>query len=388
MRIIRLLIYIRDCLSFDNVISSIKIFFYSILKQNTRYPNYLLNFEKQVSNYFGSKYALSFSNGTTACIALLYSLGVKKNSKIIISKLTFPSIISSILRIGAIPVYLDFDKNLQIKENINKNEILSADFLLITHVYGLPQRMDRIRSILKLNKKLLLIEDVSHAQGAIIDNQMVGTLGEGSFMSMQGDKAINAGEGGIVFTNSNHIYNRLIYLSHLNRKTSENNNINLLSKIGFIGKGRMNPLGAITALSDIKNLHKRNKIISAKIKIIYEGLKDLKNFYVPKIDNYNHLGGFHYGIPFFCESESLLKNIKSKFKIVKYNWPILDANEHFHDPNKFLDLIYDNDPKIQNVFEKSNDIRDQLYFFDLKEIINLSEQKIKKRINFIKKNEN
>ena len=388
MRIIRLLIYIRDCLSFDNVISSIKIFFYSILKQNTRYPNYLLNFEKQVSNYFGSKYALSFSNGTTACIALLYSLGVKKNSKIIISKLTFPSIISSILRIGAIPVYLDFDKNLQIKENINKNEILSADFLLITHVYGLPQRMDRIRSILKLNKKLLLIEDVSHAQGAIIDNQMVGTLGEGSFMSMQGDKAINAGEGGIVFTNSNHIYNRLIYLSHLNRKTSENNNINLLSKIGFIGKGRMNPLGAITALSDIKNLHKRNKIISAKIKIIYEGLKDLKNFYVPKIDNYNHLGGFHYGIPFFCESESLLKNIKSKFKIVKYNWPILDANEHFHDPNKFLDLIYDNDPKIQNVFEKSNDIRDQLYFFDLKEIINLSEQKIKKRINIIKKNEN
>ena len=388
MRIIRLLIYIKDCLSFYNVVSSIKIFFYSILKQNTRYPNYLLNFEKQAGNYFGSKYALSFSNGTTACIALLYSLGVKKNSKIIISKLTFPSIISSILRIGAIPVYLDFDKNLQIKENIKKNEILSADFLLITHVYGLPQRMDRIRSILNLNKKLLLIEDISHAQGAIIDNQMVGTLGEGSFMSMQGDKAINAGEGGIVFTNSNHIYNRLIYLSHLNRKTSENNNINLLSKIGFIGKGRMNPLGAITALSDIKNLHKRNKIISAKIKIIYEGLKDLKNFYVPKIDNYNHLGGFHYGIPFFSESESLLKNIKSKFKIVKYNWPILDANEHFHDPNKFLDLIYDNDPKIQNVFEKSNDIRDQLYFFDLKEIINLSEQKIKKRINIIKKNEN
>ena len=388
MRIIRLLIYIKDCLNFYNVVSSIKIFFYSILKQNTRYPNYLLNFEKQASNYFGSKYALSFSNGTTACTALLYSLGVKKNSKIIISKLTFPSIISSILRIGAIPVYLDFDKNLQIKENIKKNEILSADFLLITHVYGLPQRMDRIRSILNLNKKLLLIEDISHAQGAIIGNQMVGTLGEGSFMSMQGDKAINAGEGGIVFTNSNHIYNRLIYLSHLNRKTSENNNINLLSKIGFIGKGRMNPLGAITALSDIKNLHKRNKIISAKIKIIYEGLKDLKNFYVPKIDNYNHLGGFHYGIPFFSESESLVKNIKSKFKIVKYNWPILDANEHFHDPNKFLDLIYDNDPKIQNVFEKSNDIRDQLYFFDLKEIINLSEQKIKKRINIIKKNEN
>ena len=388
MRIIRLLIYIKDCLSFYNVTSSIKIFFHSILKQNTRYPNYLLNFEKEVSNYFGSKYALSFSNGTTACTALLYSLGVKKNSKIIISKLTFPSIISSILRIGAIPVYLDFDKNLEIKENISNDKILDADFFLITHVYGLPQKLERIKSILALNKKLILIEDISHAQGAIINNKKAGTLGEGSFMSMQGDKAINAGEGGIVFTNSEHVYNRLIYLSHLNRKTSKDNNINLLSKIGFIGKGRMNPLGAITALSDIKNLQKRNKIIREKIKIIYEGLKDLKNFHAPEIDNYENLGGFHFGIPFFCDLEILLNDFRSKFKIVKYNWPILDANEHFHDPNKFLELIYSNDPKIENVFGKSNDIRDQLYFFDLKEIINLNNQKIKKKLDVIKKNEN
>ena len=100
------------------------------------------------------------------------------------------------------------------------------------------------------------------------------------------------------------------------------------------------------------------------------------------------MGGFHYGVPFFCESESLLNYIKENFKIVKYNWPILDSNEHFHDPNKFLNLIYDNDPKIQNVFEKSNDIRDQLYFFDLKEIINFNKHKIKKKIDIIKKNEN
>ena len=358
------------------------------LKQNTRYPEYLLKFEKEASNYFGSKYALSFSNGTTACTALLYSLGVKKNSRIIISKLTFPSVISSILRIGATPVYLDFDKDLQIKKNIESDKILGADFFLITHAYGLPQKIGIINSILDLNKKLVLIEDISHAQGAMTNNSMVGTLGEGSFMSMQGDKAVNAGEGGIVLTNSSSVYDRLIYLSHLNRKTSKNNNFNLLAKVGFIGKGRMNPLGAITALSDIKNLKKRNKIIREKIKIIYEGLEDLKNCHVPKISNYDDLGGFHYGIPFFCDVENLLNDIKAKFKIVKYNWPILDSNEHFRDPNKFTELIYSNDLQIQNVFEKSNDIRDELYFFDLKEIINLSEQKIKKRIDIIKKNEN
>ncbi len=388
MRVIKILIYLKNCLSLRNITSSFKIFFYNILKQNTRYPNYLLKFEKKVSDYFQSKYALSFSNGTTACNALLYSIGVKKNSKVIISKLTFPSVISSILRIGAIPIFVDFDKNFQIKGDLDKEKILSSDFFLITHAYGFPQNLDNIRSILKLNKKLILIEDISHAQGAKSNNLMVGTLGEGSFMSMQGDKAINAGEGGIVLTNNKNIYNRLIYLSHLNRKTSENEKINLLSKIGFIGKGRMNPLGAITALSDIKNLDKRNKIIREKIKVIYKNLNNLKNLYVPKVDNYENLGGFHYGVPFFCDLDSLLDKLNSKFKIVKYNWPILDADENFQNPDKFLDLLYSNDPKITKVFEKSNDYRDQLYFFELNEILNLTKTEIKKKLEIIKNYEN
>ena len=50
---------------------------------------------------------------------LLYAVGLKKNSKIIIAKLTFPSVISSILRIGTIPIYLEFDK-LQIKKILIK----------------------------------------------------------------------------------------------------------------------------------------------------------------------------------------------------------------------------------------------------------------------------
>ena len=142
---------------------------------------------------------------------------------------------------------------------------------------------------------------------------MVGTLGDGSFMSMQGDKAINAGEGGIVLTNKDNIYNRLIYLSHLNRKTSNQDNVNLLSKIGFIGKSRMNPLGAITALNDLKNLRKKNEVIREKIKVIYKGLESFNNIHIPKIDNYENTGGFHYGIPFFCNNKSLLEILKNKF---------------------------------------------------------------------------
>lgn len=380
--------YIYNYLNIRNIKLSFTVFFYTLLKKNTKYPQYLLNFEKKVSDYFGSKYALSFSNGTTACTALLYALGVKKNKKVIISKLTFPSIISCILRIGAIPIYLDFDKNLQIKFDTNNKLIHEADFILITHAYGIAQDYDRINIIRKLNSKIILLEDISHAQGAKNNNKLVGTEGLGCFMSMQGDKAISAGEGGVVITNSEEVYNRMFYLSHLNRKNLNNDKINSLSRIGLIGKGRMNPLGAISAISDIKNLKKRNNVLIEKIKILYTELKYFKEIDTPEINDYNNLGGFHYGMPFFCNSKKIIDNLKNNFNILEYNWPYLDLNEHFQDPENFLELIYKQDFKIDNIYKKSNDIRDNLYFFDLKELMSLSKNEISKRIIISKIDDN
>tara|TARA_B100000989_G_scaffold298880_1_gene290690 strand:- start:2382 stop:3545 length:1164 start_codon:yes stop_codon:yes gene_type:complete len=384
----KLKFYIYYYLNIRNIKLSLIVFFYTLLKKNTRYPQYLLNFEKKVSDYFGSKYALSFSNGTTACTALLYALGVKKNNKVIISKLTFPSIISSILRIGAIPIYLDFDKNLQIKFDTNNKLIQEADFILITHAYGITQDYDKINTIRKINSKIILIEDISHAQGAKNNNKLVGTEGLGSFMSMQGDKAISAGEGGVVITNSEEVYNRMFYLSHLNRKNLNNDKINSLSRIGLIGKGRMNPLGAISAISDIKNLKKRNNILIEKIKILYTELKYFEEIDIPVINNYNNLGGFHYGVPFFCYSEKIINKLKNNFNILGYNWPYLDLNENFQDPEKFLELIYKQDFKIDNIYGKSNDIRDNLYFFELKELMSLTKNEITKRMIISKIDDN
>ena len=56
----RFLINLKEYFSFSNIKSSLTISFYSFLKQNTKYPKYLLNFESQISKYFGSKYALTF----------------------------------------------------------------------------------------------------------------------------------------------------------------------------------------------------------------------------------------------------------------------------------------------------------------------------------------
>ena len=384
MKIASYLLKIKKIIDFRNILSSLQIFFYSLTSQNTRYPNYLLKFESQIAKYFNSKYALTFSNGTTALNAILYSLGVGKKSKVLISKLSFPSVISSILRLGATPIYLDFDKDLQIKI-INKENITSAHFLLITHTFGIPQNIMIIKKILEINPKLILIEDISHAQGAKIENSFVGNIGIASFMSMQGDKSIGAGEGGVAFTNDEQIYNKMIYLMHLNRPNKNNPKLNLLSKVGFLGKGRMSPIGAVWALKDLKNLNKRNHILRKKFKIIYDDLNKFNDLCFPTINNFNDTGGYHYGFPVFIKSRQILQLLKKYFYINKYNWPHLDKSKKFNDPEMFLELIYSLEPHIDEVFENSNDIRDDLYFFDLNNLIYTNNYLIKKKIsNFIK----
>lgn len=385
MKIKNFFFHLKYFFDFRNIIASLRILFYSLTAQNSRYPKYLLKFEFEIAKFFNIRYALTFSNGTTALNAILYSVGVKKKSKVLISKLSFPSVISSILRLGAIPIYLDFDKNLQIIKS-DKKEILNANFLLITHTFGIPQNMQIINEFLKINPKLILIEDISHSQGAKIENFFAGTLGHASFMSMQGDKAISAGEGGVAFTNDEKIYNKMLYLMHLNRPNKENPNLSLLSRIGFLGKGRMSPIGAVWALRDLANLKKRNNILRKKFKIIYDMLKNYKDLSIPAIDNFDNTGGFYYGLPVFIKSQKVLQFLKKYFYIIRYNWPHLDKSEDFNDPDKFIDLIYSSEPNVSQVFEKSNDIRDELYFFDIKSLLMMNNYLIKKKIlNFKRK---
>ena len=65
-----------------------------ILKKNySKYPNYVEEFEKTLAKKFNFKYCLSFSSGTAAFYASILSLNLKRKSKVLISVLTFPSVI-------------------------------------------------------------------------------------------------------------------------------------------------------------------------------------------------------------------------------------------------------------------------------------------------------
>ncbi len=349
-----------------------------ILNKTSQYPNFVLDFENKIEKYFDVKHCLTFSNGTTAAKTAMIACGMKNGSKVAMSKLSFPSVITSALQLGAQIKFLNFDKNLQILD-LNEKTLNDVDFIIITHAYGFPQNMKYIFDKLKDFKNIKIIEDISHSQGGKFEDKYLGTLGNASFMSMQGSKAISAGEGGLLLTNSTDIYEKSIIYSHINRKHFfKNTEYEKFSKLGLVGKGRAHPLGILSAHLELKNLRERNENLQTKYKKIYDILSSNKNVYFPKLDNFSDLGGFHYGLPFFSQNEEFLKKISKISTIVKYNWPPLDEFEIFRDSNKFDDFLQN--LNLSGDLKTYKDHRSQLHFIDLQWIINNSLNKIIKKL--------
>ena len=145
-------------------------------------------------------------------------------------------------------------------------------------------------------------------------------------MSMHGSKALSAGEGGLMLTNDENIFEKSIILSHINRKHNfSNKSLENFSKVGLLGKGRAHPLGIISANLSLNNLDKNNKDMRKKFEIIFNYMKNIENIVVPVILNFNELGGFHYGF-LFCEDEN---SFLTKLKIIKYDGHALMSMMNF-----------------------------------------------------------
>ena len=360
-----------------------------IFNRYSKYPKYVIDFEKNLAEQFSSQYTLSFANGTQAFEASLLSLGLKKGSKIALSKLSFTSTCITILKNGYQPIYMDFDNDL--KMILNK-KILDENIsgVIVTYAYGYTNEIKNVEKIKYLYPNIKIIADCSHAHGANFNEKNIVNYSDISFMSLQGAKAISAGEGGIIFTNSKIFLNRMIELSHPSREFIDKKNLNF-NVPGFskYSKSRLHPLGAILANYDLITLKKRNKEIRDKITIIYKILKNNKNLYLPNIEIKN-TGGFHYGIPFICETNFIYKNYK-KIPIKKYNYLKYECYHEFTSIEYFNDSILKEDKlsikKETNSYQ--NDIRDNLYFIDLDWIKKTRINKLKKEIySFLKFLEN
>ena len=230
----------------------------SVIKRGTDWacgPE-ITQFEKELSNYVGCKYSLTFNSGTSAGHAVLIALGLQ-NKEVMIPSLTFISTANWPLMTGNKPKFVDIEEEtlgldpIKIEKKISK----ITKVIMPVHYAGLPCKINEIRKIATENK-IMLIEDAAESIGASTGKKKVGTFGEASIFSFAANKVLTSGEGGAVLTNSKKLFEKLKLIRSHGRLISENY-FSSIKKPNYVTLGynwRMSSITAALALSQLKRL--------------------------------------------------------------------------------------------------------------------------------------
>lgn len=175
-------------------------------------------FEQAVADYVGAKYAVAVSSGTAALHLAAMAAGVGPGASLVTSPITFVASANAGLYVGAKVLFADIDPETvnisseSLKDVLNKNSDVKA--IIPVHFAGLPCDMPHIKSLAD-EAGAVVIEDAAHALGATYpDGKRVGCCINSlmTIFSFHPVKAIAAGEGGMIMTNDEATYRKLIRL--------------------------------------------------------------------------------------------------------------------------------------------------------------------------------
>ena len=132
-------------------------------------------FESEFAGYTGCRYAIALANGTLALDLALEALGIGVGDEVVVTPRTFIASISSVVTVGATPVFADVDENSQnlSADTIAKVITAKTKAIIVVHLAGMPADMDPIMALAE-EHSLKVIEDCAQAQGALYKGQPVG----------------------------------------------------------------------------------------------------------------------------------------------------------------------------------------------------------------------
>lgn len=204
-------------------------------------------FEEQFAKSVGTKYAVATNSGTAALHVMLIALGIGPGDEVITTPFTFIATSNAILMCGATPVFSDIGPgsyNLS-PFNIEKKITKKTKLILPVHLYGRPAAIKRFNRISK-ETGVKVAYDACQAQGAHFDGEPIGSFGEAECFSFYPTKNMTTGEGGMVTTNNEELYEHMMSLRNHSRTT-----------LGFSGLGynyRMTDIAAAIGIEQLKRL--------------------------------------------------------------------------------------------------------------------------------------
>src|SRR3990167_3891036 len=253
-------------------------------------------FEQECAKFLGVRYGILTNSGSSAALLALNALELPKDSEVIISAVTFPTIFNSIIQCGLVPMVVDakvrtynFDIN-EVERAINNN----TKAIIAIHTLGNPVDMPRLMKLVKKYKqKIYVIEDNCDGWGSSINGKRVGSFGDISITSFHAAHIVSMGVVGGVFTSNNDLAAKVRMYRDWGRQADINKSENLqhkalpkdynprfiYEKIGY--NFQILELQAAMGRVQLRKIEQIKKVRQKNFDYIYKGLSKFEDLILP-----------------------------------------------------------------------------------------------------------
>jgi perosamine synthetase len=226
-------------------------------------------FEKAFAEYLDVKYAVTLPSCTSALHLSLLALGVGPGDEVIVPDVTWIASAAPIIYVGATPVFVDMDEKTWCISAGSFEECIThkTKAVIPVDLYGGIPDWDRILEIACRNN-IAVIEDAAEALGSEYKGKKAGAFGDTGTFSFHGSKTMTTGEGGMLVTNNNELFDRVLFLRDHGRKPGDVLFFN--TEVGY--KYKMSSMQAALGLAQIE---RADELVERKRKIFNWYKKEL-----------------------------------------------------------------------------------------------------------------
>ena len=222
--------------------------------------------EAEFATWCGAAGAATVNSGSSALQVAMAAVGVGPGDEVIVPSYTYFSSATSVLVLGAIPVFADIQRDTANLEPESFRERITArtKAVMPVHANGIPVDMDAVMAIAEAHG-IQVVEDCSHAHGAVYKGRRVGTIGHVGGFSIQHKKILSVGEGGIVVSRDAEVVERARVYANLGSGAR-----------GALGPNlRMGELHGALARVRLKRVDAENEMRRQNARALREAVRDL-----------------------------------------------------------------------------------------------------------------
>ena len=253
------------------------------------------SFEDEICDYLGTNHCFVTNSGYTSIFLALLAAGVTKHDEVITTPISWGQTLSPIVHIGALPIFADIDPN---TFQISYDAIVEAysprtKAVLVVNLYGSCPELHKIRAFCD-EHSLIMIEDSAQSMGRKYGKNFTGTIGHIGAFSFNSGKLLPIGGAGAVVTDSEDLYNKIIYYG--SKSTHKNKIIGHtdLSLEGLDYTFLCHPILQEIGRVKLNQLDEMNEIRQNNMNFLRKELNDIKSIQLQSINDYSDVSVYMF----------------------------------------------------------------------------------------------